>query len=65
MLSDFGLEICQWCGEPCFAGAEVSLDVYLLQNSQPYDNVRLYSEQLATLTTLTALITLITDFFIF
>jgi hypothetical protein len=24
-------EICQWCGEPCFADAEVSLDVYLLQ----------------------------------
>jgi hypothetical protein len=24
------LEICQWCGEPCVAGAEVSLNVYTL-----------------------------------
>jgi hypothetical protein len=29
--SGCSLEICQWCGEPCFAGAKVSLDVYLLQ----------------------------------
>jgi hypothetical protein len=26
------LEICQWCGEPCFAGAAISLDGYLPQN---------------------------------
>jgi hypothetical protein len=25
------LEIFQWCGEPCFAGTEVLLDVYLPQ----------------------------------
>jgi hypothetical protein len=25
------MEICQWCGGPCFEGAEVSLDVYLKQ----------------------------------
>jgi hypothetical protein len=29
--SGCSLEICQLCGEPCFAGAEVSLDVYLPQ----------------------------------
>jgi hypothetical protein len=28
------LEICQWCGEPCFAGTEVSLDMYLRQISK-------------------------------
>jgi hypothetical protein len=26
------LENCQWCGEPCFAGAAISLDGYLPQN---------------------------------
>jgi hypothetical protein len=34
------LEICQWCGEPCFAGAEVSLGVYLLQISRPSNGQR-------------------------
>jgi hypothetical protein len=29
--SGCSLEICKWCGEPCFAGAVVSLDVYLSQ----------------------------------
>jgi hypothetical protein len=35
------VEICQWCGEPCFAGAEVSWDVYLpqiLNRGQAYVN---------------------------
>jgi hypothetical protein len=27
--SECSLEICHWCGGPCFVGAEVSLDVYL------------------------------------
>jgi hypothetical protein len=26
--SGCSLEICQWCGEPCFAGAAISIDVY-------------------------------------
>jgi hypothetical protein len=26
------LENCQWCGEPCSAGAAISLDMYLPQN---------------------------------
>jgi hypothetical protein len=26
------LENCQWCGEPCFTGAAISLDGYLPQN---------------------------------
>jgi hypothetical protein len=30
--SGCSLEIYQWCRGPCFAGAEVSLDVYLSQH---------------------------------
>jgi hypothetical protein len=37
------LENCQWCGEPCFAGAAISLDDYLLQIPRRDKHKSLYS----------------------